>query len=116
MYDGRCATRTRDLWFRRPTLYPPELIAHGDFVYYLRAKINNECILMNIDNGRREKFRGVGTDRDTPERGKGQKNGSGKNFCPVEEILLIFYFILDILIKLNFFQCQRSSAGRATDL
>jgi hypothetical protein len=25
---GRCATRTRDLWFRRPTLYPPELIAH----------------------------------------------------------------------------------------
>jgi hypothetical protein len=25
---GRCATRTRGLWFRRPTLYPPELIAH----------------------------------------------------------------------------------------
>ena len=24
---GRCETRTRDLWFRRPTLYPSELIA-----------------------------------------------------------------------------------------
>ena len=24
---GRCAIRTRGLWFRRPTLYPTELIA-----------------------------------------------------------------------------------------
>ena len=27
---GRWATRTPDLWFRRPTLYPPELIAHKE--------------------------------------------------------------------------------------
>ncbi len=29
LFGGRCATRTRGLWFRRPTLYPPELIAHA---------------------------------------------------------------------------------------
>ncbi len=26
--SGQCPTRTGGLWLRRPTLYPPELIAH----------------------------------------------------------------------------------------
>ena len=29
LLGGRWATRTPDLWFRRPTLYPPELIARA---------------------------------------------------------------------------------------
>jgi hypothetical protein len=34
-FGGRWATRTPGLWFRRPTLYPPELIA--------RKKIISNC-------------------------------------------------------------------------
>ena len=58
---GRCATRTRDLWFRRPTLYPPELIAHEDFVYHLRVKIKKECILVITQ---------FNSYHETPERGE----------------------------------------------
>jgi hypothetical protein len=41
---GRCATRTRGLWFRRPTLYPPELIAHAmiEYVAALGGEVNTE--------------------------------------------------------------------------
>ena len=32
LFGGRWATRTPGLWFRRPTLYPPELIAHEKII------------------------------------------------------------------------------------
>jgi hypothetical protein len=34
-FGGRWATRTPDLWFRRPTLYPPELIARAQKFYQI---------------------------------------------------------------------------------
>ena len=51
---GRCATRTRDLWFRRPTLYPPELIAHAiiECVAALRGEVNTE---IGVSHGERRK-------------------------------------------------------------
>src|SRR5208337_2091952 len=36
LFGGRWATRTPGLWFRRPTLYPPELIARAKKFYQMR--------------------------------------------------------------------------------
>ncbi len=35
LFGGRWATRTPGLWFRRPTLYPPELIARAQKFYQM---------------------------------------------------------------------------------
>ena len=35
LFGGRWATRTPGLWFRRPTLYPPELIARAKKFYQM---------------------------------------------------------------------------------
>ena len=44
---GRCATRTRDLWFRRPTLYPTELIAHTIYLnFYQFFRQWSICMLL----------------------------------------------------------------------
>jgi hypothetical protein len=51
IFGGRWATRTPGLWFRRPTLYPPELIARTGNIIKSRLLVKEVWPSQNPDRG-----------------------------------------------------------------
>ncbi len=121
MGGGRCGTRTHGLWFRRPTLYPPELIAHGHLIRYFLENIKGECVRVRRETKGRVLIKGGllfhEEIRKYTESEKGKEGHRQKNF-DLQIFLLLMSYIFDKSKKLicSILFRQRSSDGRATDL